>query len=49
MSHSVLQTVVLSMIEDGAYFIFAVGSDGGVKAFREEVGPNTLQGLRDKH
>jgi hypothetical protein len=48
-SHPVVQTVVRSMIEDGAYFIFAVGSDGGVTAFREEVGPDTLAGLRDKH
>src|SRR5260370_19028801 len=47
-NNPMVQTVVTSMIENGAPFIFAVDADERVTAFRADVGRSMLAGLSGK-
>jgi hypothetical protein len=44
-NNPIVQTVLATMVESGDYFFFAV-SDGSATAFRSEIGPTDLAGLK---
>lgn len=45
-NNPLVQTVLTTMVESGAYFFFALSSEGRVTAFRSEFGEAHLAGLK---
>jgi len=45
-SNPIVQAVVATMIDSGAYFFFALNAKSGVTTFRAEIGQDTLLALR---
>lgn len=44
-SNSLVQTVLANLVESGEYFFFAFGPNRRMRAFRTEIGQETLSGL----